>query len=152
LRNDDRVGFGKSFDEFLLKYIATGGVGARLEDGPDFLALVFDTEGTHGLANRSGVMAEIVHDGDAAADAADFHAALDAFEGVERGLDLVIFQTAMAGSGDDAKRVANVEFTEKVEAEFETGHFEFGDSGREHDFFGTPGVVFAEAETFHRAM
>ena len=78
------------------------------------------------LANRGRMMAEVVHHRHAAGDAAHFHAALDAFEGVERGLDLLVLQAAMLGAGDHRQRVAHVEFAHQVQVELEAGNLELG--------------------------
>jgi hypothetical protein len=65
------------------------------------------------------MMAEIVHHRHPAGDAAHFHAALDAFEGVEGGLNLFVGQAAMFGAGDHRQGVAHVDLPHQVEMEFE---------------------------------
>ena len=47
-------------------------------------------EGFQGLGNGGGMMPKIIDDSDAGDHAANIHAALDAFEGIESGLDLFI--------------------------------------------------------------
>ena len=80
-----------------------------------FCVRILDAQRAQGLANRGGMMAEVVHHRHAAGNAAHFHAALDALEGVEGGLDLVVLEAAMLGAGDDRQRVAHVEFADEVE-------------------------------------
>lgn len=135
-----------------MKDVAAGGVGARLKDGPDFLPVEFYTERAEGFTDGGGMMGEIIHHGDTPANAADFHAALDAFKGIESRLDLVVFQAAMAGGGGCAKRVADIEFAEKIQPKFETRHFKFSNGRREHKVGGAPGVVLAETETLNGTM
>ena len=64
-----------------------------------------------------GMMAEIINHGNAAGHAANFHAAFDALEGVERGLNLLILQPAMFGAGDDRERIAHVQFAHQIRCE-----------------------------------
>ena len=99
-----------------------------------------------------GMMAEVVHHRHAAGDAAHFHAALDAFEGVEGGLDLLVLEAAMLGARDDRQRVAHVEFADEVQVELEAGNLELGRRRAVADVEGLDGVAFAQAEAFHRAM
>ena len=89
-RNHDRIGVGERVGQFGLKNVSTRRIAARLEDGPNFLVWVFQPQRFQRLANRRWVMAKVVHHGHAAHDAAHFHAALDAFERVERGLNLLV--------------------------------------------------------------
>ena len=152
LGEDHDTGIGKGVGQFVLEDVAPGGVGAGLEDGPDFFRGIFDAQGLEGLADGGGVMAEIVHNGDAAGDALDFHATFDAFEGVEGGLDLLVFQAAMLGAGDDGKGVADVEFADQVQMELEAGDFKSGGGGPELEVEGLHGVLRAQAEAFDRAM
>ena len=98
------------------------------------------------------MMAEVIHDRHAAGDAADFHAALDAFEGVEGGLDLVVLEAAMFGARDDRQRVAHVEFAHEVGVELEAGNLELGRRRPVADVEGLDGVAFAQAEALDRAM
>ena len=96
-----------------------------------FWLRIFDAQRAQRLANRRRMMAEIVHHRHAAGDAAHFHAALDAFERVERGLDLVVLQAAMLGAGDHGQRVAHVQFAHQVQVKLEAGDFELASpSGR----------------------
>jgi len=101
--DDHGVGIGEGGGQFILKNIAARGVAAGLEDGPELLLRVFDAQGAQGFADGGRVVAEIIDDGDAAGDAANFHAAFDAFEGVEGGLDLFVREAAMFGAGDDGE-------------------------------------------------
>jgi len=66
-------------------------------------------------------MAEVIDDGDAARDAAHFHAALDALESAEGALNLAVLQPAVFRGGDDGERVAHVEFAHHVDVEFAEG-------------------------------
>src|SRR5215831_1900596 len=98
------------------------------------------------------MMAEIVHDGHAAGNAADLHAALDAFERVEGGLNLMVLETAMFGAGDDGQCVPHIELADEVDVEFEAGDFKLGRRGAVADVEGLNRVSFAEAEAFDRTM
>jgi len=152
LRDDDRIGIGKGAGQLVLENVAASCIGARFENGPDFLLRIFDAQGAQGLADSSGVVAEIVEDGDAAGDAADFHAAFDAFESVKGGLDLMVLEAAMFGASNDGEGVANVEFANEVDVEFETRDFEFGGCGSVTHVEGSNGIGFTEAESFDRTM
>ena len=152
LGEDDDTGIGKGVEQFVLEDVAPGGVGAGFEDGPDFFRGVFNAQGLEGLADGGGVMAEVVHDGNAAGDAFDFHAAFDALEGVEGGLDLLVFQAAMLGAGDDSEGVADVEFADEIQVKFKTGDFKGGGGGPELEVEGLHGIVRAQAKAFDGAM
>ena len=104
------------------------------------------------LADGRRMMAEIVHHRHAAGDAAHFHAALDALERVERGLDLLVLQPAMLGAGDDRQRVAHVQFADQVQVKLEAGNFKLRRRRAVADVERVDRIVFAEAEAFHRAM
>ena len=92
------------------------------------------------------MVAEVVHHGHAARDAAHFHPPFDALEGVERGLDLMIFQSAMLGAGDDRQGIAHVEFANQVQVKFETGNFKLGRRRAVAEVEGRNRIVFAETE------
>src|ERR1035438_1086736 len=98
------------------------------------------------------MMAEVVHHRHPAGDASDFHAALDAFEGVEGGLNLVVLEAAMLGAGDDRQRVPHVELAHEVRVELKAGNLELGSRRPIADVEGLDGVAFAQAEAFDRAM
>ncbi len=149
LGDDHAVGVCERRGEFVLENIPARGVRARLENGPDFLSGEFQAQRTQGLANGRGVMAEIIDDGNAAGDAADFHAALDALEGAEGTLNLAVLEAAMFRGGDDGQRVAHVEFADHVEMELRRWNLELAGGGAELEVEGAHGVGLAEAEAFH---
>ena len=124
--NNHGVGVAERLGQFVLENIAAGGVAARLEDRPDALVRVAQAQRAQRLADGGRMMAEIVHHRHAAGDAAHFHAALDALERVEGGLNLLVGQAAMLGAGDDGQGVAHVEFADQVEMELEAGNFKLG--------------------------
>ena len=99
------------------------------------------------------MVAEVVHHRHAARDAAHFHPPFDAFEGVERGLDLMVFQPAMLGAGDDRQRVAHVEFAHQVQVEFEAGNLKFGGRRAVAEVKGADSCCFRpDRNRLHRAM
>ena len=98
------------------------------------------------------MMAEVIDDGHAAADAADFHAALDPFEGVEGRLDLGIFQPAMFGAGDHRQSVSHIQLAEEIQAELEARDLKFRRGRAESDVEGFYGIRVAETETLNRAV
>src|SRR4029079_11850560 len=124
--NHHRVGVRERGDEFVLKYVPSRRVTAWLEHRPEFLLRILDAQSAERLADRRGMMAEVVDHRDAAGDAAHFHPALDAFEGIEGGLDLMILQAAMLGAGDDGERIADVQFADKVQMKLETRDLKLG--------------------------
>ena len=150
--NDYRVGIGEGIRQFVLKYIAAGGVAARLEHGPESLSGIPLPQRAQGLADGRRMMAEIVYHRDAAGHAAHFHPPPHAFEGVEAGLDLFVGQPAMLGGGDDGQRVAHIELAHHVEMELEAGDFKFGGGGAVAEIEGVNAALFAQAEAFDRAM
>ena len=91
-----------------MKNIPARRVAARLEDGPDFFARIFQAQRLQRLADGRWMMAEIVDHRHAARDAAHFHPPPDALERVEGRLDLLVLQPAMLGAGDHRQRVAGV--------------------------------------------
>src|SRR4029079_15608567 len=109
------ISIGGGVHKLRLENVPASGVRAWLEHRQDLLAWKFYPQGPQGLPDGRGMMAEVIYDDDAAADAAHFHPALDPFEGVEGGLDLGIFQATMFGAGYNCQRVADIEFTDKVE-------------------------------------
>src|SRR4051812_25485810 len=152
LRNDHGIRIREGVRKLALENVAPGRVGARLEDGPDFLRRILDAQRAQGLAYGSRVMAEIIQDGHTPGDAADFHAPLDSFESIKPGLDLLVFQAAMFGGGDDGERVADVEFTHEVSVEFEAGNLELRGRRPVTDVECLDRVAFAEAEAFYGAV
>jgi hypothetical protein len=152
LGDDDGIGIGKGGGQFVLENIAAGGVGAGLKNGADFFAGVLDAQGAEGLADGGGMMAEIINHGDAAGDAFDFHPALDALEGIEGTLDLLVGETAVLGDADDGEGVADIQLADEVQMKLEAGDFKFGRGGAKAQVEGLHGIVFAEAEFFHRTM
>ena len=105
----------KALRQFRLKNIPARRVAARLEHRPDFLAFELDAQRAQRLADGRRMMAEIVHHRHAAADAAHFHAPLDALERVERRLDLLVLQAAMLRSRHHGQRVADIQFADQIE-------------------------------------
>ena len=61
------------------------------------------------------VMAKIIHHRYSARNTTHFHPALDAFEGVECGLDLLVFQAAVFRAGNDSQRVPHIQFANQVQ-------------------------------------
>ena len=98
------------------------------------------------------MMAEIVNHRHAADDAADFHATLDAFERIERGLNLFVGKPAMFRRADDGERVAHVQFADEIQMKFETGNFKFSCRRPKPQIESLNGIIFAETEFFHRTM
>ena len=98
------------------------------------------------------MMAEIVNHRHAARDAAHFHPPLDALERVERGLDLFVGKPAMFRRRDDGERVADVQFADKIQMKFEAGNLKFRRRRAETQIERLDGIIFAEAEFFHRTM
>src|SRR6185295_16144916 len=89
---------------------------------PHLLLRIRDPQRPQCLANRRRMMSEIVDDRHAAGDAAHFHPAFDALEGIERGLNLFVGKTAMLGAADDRERVPYVEFAHEVQMKLEAGN------------------------------
>src|SRR5665213_565213 len=87
-----------------------------------------------------------------ASNAANFHAAFDAFESVEAGLDLFVGESAMLGAGRHRQRVAHIQFADHIEMKFETGNFKFGRGRPVTQIEGFDRVMLAQTKTFHRAM
>jgi len=67
------------------------------------------------------MMSEIVHYSHTATHAAHFHAALDAFESVERRLNLGVLQAAVLGAADHGQRIANIQFTKEIQSNLKLG-------------------------------
>src|SRR5438477_47051 len=138
--------------ELLLENISASGVRARLKNRPNPLAWKPHAQGPQGFANGGWMMAEIIDDGDPAADPANLHSTFNALEGVKRRLNLRIFQTAMFGAGNDGQGVAHIEFAEKVEPKFEAGNFELRRGGSQVHIERAHRIGFAKAKTLHRTM
>jgi hypothetical protein len=101
----------------------------------------------HRFPNRGGMMAEIIDDGDAAADAADFHAAFHAFKRVKGGLDLGIAKAAMTRAGDDCERIANVQFANERRLESGVADAKLGFCAGEMEIGGAKVRSSTEAKT-----
>ncbi len=108
LSNKNAIGHSERFGQFVLKNIAASGVGSRFEHGPDTLAWKTNAERPHRLANRGGMMREIVDDGDATAHTAKFEPPFDAFKGFECGLDFTIRKSVVLRRGHDGQSVAHI--------------------------------------------
>ena len=93
-RNNDAVCIGECRYKFVLKNISPRRVRARFKNRPDFFTRIFQAQGLQRLANRRRVMAEIINHRDPTGHTFDFHAPLDAFERVERRLDLLVGKAA----------------------------------------------------------
>lgn len=152
LGDDDAIGTFKGVDEFLLEDISTGGVGAGFEHGPESAPGEPDAQGAQGFPDGGGMMTEIVDDRDAAGVPPDVHAACDALEQVEGGLDDGIGKAAMPGTGDDGEGVADVEFTDEGDAEADISQLELGVVGVKGEAGGVHFIGGIETEAFDRAM
>src|SRR5262249_34067148 len=141
-----------SQSELGLKHIASCGVAARLEKSPELLLRILDPERSQRLANRRGMMPEIVYYSHSSRDATHFHSALDSFEGVECRLNVMVFQAAMFRAGDYRQSIANIQFADKVRVELKAGDLEFRCSWSVANVEGMDRVLLAETETFHGAM
>ena len=97
-------------------------------------------------------MPEIVQHRHAPGDPAHFHPPLDAFEGVEGGLDLLVLQPAMFRARDHRQRIAHVQFAHKVRVELETRNLELGRSRSIADVESLHCVAFAKTKPLYRAM
>ncbi len=71
---------GKGLGQLVLEHVAAGRVGARFEHRPEPLRRVIQPQGLERLADRGGMMAEVIDHHDAARHAADFETPLDALE------------------------------------------------------------------------
>ena len=80
----DAVSEAKAGDEISGEDLATEGVGARFENGPEARLRINGTKGAKGFANGGGMVGEVLNDGDASDLGADFKAAFDALEAGER--------------------------------------------------------------------
>ena len=98
------------------------------------------------------MMAKIVHHRHAPGDAAHFHAALDAFESVEAGLNLLVGQAAMLGAGHHRQGVAHVEFPHQVEMKLEARNLKFARRRAVAQVEAVDAVVRAQPKAFDRAM
>lgn len=74
------VGGAQSLGEFLLEYIAAGGIGAWFKSRPDALRRVTLAQGGKCLGDSGRVMAEIVNEGDTRFNPENLHPAADALE------------------------------------------------------------------------
>jgi len=77
-----------------------------VRNGPDAVLRVFQTQRVQGSRGWQSMMPKIVQHRDPARHAPHFHAAFDAFEGVEGALDLFVGQPAMFGASYHCQRVA----------------------------------------------
>src|ERR1700746_453798 len=84
--------------------------------------------------------------------ASHLHATFDSLESIKRGLNLVIFQTAMLRAGDHSEGIANIEFANKVGVEFEAGYLELSRGWAIADVESLNGIAFAQPETFDWTM
>ena len=67
-------------------------------------------------------------------------------------LDLMVLKAAMFCASHHRQRVANVEFSNEIGVELETGNFEFGCGRAVTNIKGFDSIVFAQTEALHRAM
>src|SRR5436190_17723402 len=98
------------------------------------------------------MMAKVVDDGNTTSDAANFHSALDALEGVEGRLNLVIFQSAMFSARDHRQRIAYIQFTDKIRVKFEAGNLEFSSRRAVPNVESLHGVALPKTEPFDGTM
>lgn len=106
---------GERFWQGVLEDGTAGGVGSGFEDGPKTLAWVLVAHCLKSLGNGGGVMAEIIDDGDSAGCAADFLAALDAFEGGDGLLDGGKGDAVEVCGADGHGGVADIKFAGNLE-------------------------------------
>src|SRR5690349_8975495 len=94
-------------------------------------------------------MAEVIHHRHTARDALHFHAALDAAEGAEGVLNLLVLESAVLGRANNGERIAHIQFTDEIDLKFETRNLERARRGTEADVERVNRIVFAQTEAFH---
>src|SRR5688572_10109711 len=97
-------------------------------------------------------MAEVVHYGDAAGNAAHFHSPLDAFERVEGGLNLAVLKSAMLGARHDCEGIAHVELAQQAHAKLEAGNLKLRGRRRQLEIESVNAIVLAQSKALHGAM
>ena len=110
--DDAGIGLGEGFDELVLQHVAAAGVRAGLKQGPQAAAGVALAQAAQRLANRGGVMTEVVNDRHAILFTALLLAAADATEALQAVANLRVAQSAEAAGADAHGGVAGVEFTD----------------------------------------
>src|ERR1700685_2701082 len=93
-----------------------------------------------------------VPDGHATRDAAHLHATFNAFERVERGLDLFVRKPAVFRGRDDSQRVSHIQFADKIQMKLKTRNFKFCCRRAVTDIESMNRIIFAKTKSFHRAM
>src|SRR6478672_1641604 len=98
------------------------------------------------------MMAKVVHYSDAAADAADFHAPLDALECVERGLDLRVADSTMARACYRSQGIPHIQLADQADSENGVADFETR-LRRAHFDIGCADIIrLAQAEALDQTM
>src|SRR5258705_324069 len=98
------------------------------------------------------MMPKIIDHRHAAGDAANFHSPPDSFEGIERRLDLAVLEPAMLCARNDRERIPHIQFTDQIEVKLRAWNFKLRCSRSKPHIEGPHGILFTEAEAFHRAM
>ncbi len=107
---------------------------------------------SQGFPNCGRVMAEIVEHRTPSSNPAYFHAPLDSFERIERGLDLVVLQSAMFGTGHNRQRVAHIQFPKKGGVKLEARDFELRRRRSVTNIESLHSIPFVQAEALNRAV
>src|SRR5579862_952067 len=105
---------------------------------------VLEAQGGQSFTDGRGMMAKIVNDRNAPRNPPNFHAALNAFEGAESGLDLVVFEPTVFGAGHHGQSVAHIEFTQEIGMELEAGNLKLGRGWPITDVEGLNSITFAQ--------
>src|ERR1051325_6714254 len=149
--DDDLVRAAEGVDVAGLELLAHRGDRARLEQRPDAPAGVALARAVERGGDGRGMVGEVVDDGDAALDAAHFHAPLDPLKRLESLLDLLRAPAAHVRHGDAGQRVGHVVLSRERRAEGRPlaplpGRGERGRVLGQLDVFGRDVASLAEAE------
>lgn len=152
LRHDDQIRTFEGIDQFGLEDVAPGGVGTRLEDGPEPPAREPHPQRPQRFPNRRGMMAKIIDHTDPPAFPAKGHPPFHPLEAGKGRLNLGVGQAAMSGTGRHGQSVADVEFTDQGNLESGASDLEFTGLGPQMDPRGPNVIRFAEPESLHRTV
>src|SRR5687768_12196140 len=100
------------------------------------------TQCPHSLADGRGMMRKIIDHRNASAGATKFQAALHAFEGIERRLNLRWGQTVMLSAGDHGQGISHVKFPTERDFIGSSSNFELRRRFNKMQIFGTDVVAW----------
>ena len=123
-RDENSIRVVEGGRELVLENRPPRGVRAGFEDRPDPRGSIFGTEPGKRFADRGGMVAEIIDDGDAANRAANFLSAFDAEEGGQRLADFRRRDSVKMRGGRGHSGIANIEITGHRNRELLTQQFE----------------------------